>query len=314
MSEESKTFAAIDIGTNSFHLIVAEFLGNGEIKFLNNQRVFLRLASGEKNNKPFISEEDFEKAISALGNFTNIITKYKAKVRAVATSAVREAANNDEFVKRVQLETGINVEIIDGKTEANLIFMGMKNAIPIKDKYVIGIDIGGGSTEFIYAVDEKIQFAESVNIGAVRLSKMFFPDYIITDKSVEECENYVSKLINETITYKKNLNLDFAIGSSGTVDTICLIKQYALKGSATNRLNGYEFSLDEFDKIYYQIMDLKTSEERMKIPGIETKRADVIPAGLIILKQAFKIFNIKNMALSEFALREGVIYDMIDKI
>lgn len=310
----SRTLAAVDIGTNSFHLIVVEHLDNGSLQHLNNQRVFLRLASGKKNNKPFITEDDFKKAIFALGNFTNIITKYRAKVRAVATSAVREAANNDEFVKRVQLETGINVEIIDGKTEANLIFMGMKNAIPIKDKSVIGIDIGGGSTEFIYAVDEKIQFAESVNIGAVRLSKMFFPDYLITGKVVEECENYVYDQINNTIKNDKNLKLDFAIGSSGTIDTICLIKQYALKGSATNRLNGYEFSLNEFEKIYHEIMDLKTSDERMKIPGIEAKRADVIPAGLIILRQAFKIFNFKNMVLSEFALREGIIYDMIEKV
>jgi len=309
----SKNLAAVDIGTNSFHLIVVEQLSSGKVNLLTNKRVFIRLASGKNGNKPYITEDDFDKAILALKSFANIITKYNAKVRAVATSAVREASNNDEFVKRVQLETGINVEIIDGKTEANLIFMGMKNAIPVKDKSVLGIDIGGGSTEFIYACNENIQFAESVNVGAVRLAKMFFPDFIITDKAVEECENFVVDQINTTIKNDKNLNLDFAIGSSGTVDTICLIKEYELKSSVTHKLNGYEFSIDEFEKIYHQIMALKTSKERMKIPGIEVKRADVIPAGLIILKQAFKIFNIKKMILSEFALREGVIYDMIRK-
>lgn len=313
MKEPPNRIAAIDIGTNSFHLIIVEVKQNNQIKLLDKERVFLRLGSEVKDGKTFISEKDFEQAITSLKGFAKIINYHNAKVCAVATSAVRESVNKDEFVKRVFSETGINVEIIEGKTEANLIFTGMKNAIPIKQKSVLGIDIGGGSTEFIYAMDENIQFAESVNIGAVRLSKMFFPDFIITDKAVTDCENYVLKLINDTIKHAKNIKLDFAIGSSGTVDTICLIKQFELDGKATQRLNGYEFTIDEFNRIYNQIINLKTSEERMEVPGIEAKRADVIPAGLIILSQAFKIFNIKKMVLSEFALREGVVFDMIEQ-
>lgn len=308
------TLAAIDIGTNSFHLIVVRYFSDGRIKLLDNKRVFLRLGSGKKDNKSYITESDFEKAISAIRDFMRIISGYDAYVRAVATSAVREAVNNMDFVERIFSETGLSVEIIDGKTEADLIFKGMKNAIPVRNKSVIGIDIGGGSTEFIYAVNEQIQFSESINIGAVRLSKMFFPDYLITDKSVDECRNYIVHKINESIKYDKNIELDFAIGSSGTVDTICLIKQYQQKNSKTGSLNGYEFTADEFESIYMYIMGLKTPGERMLVPGIEARRADIIPSGLIILSQAFRIFNIKKMVLSEFALREGVIYDMVNKL
>ncbi len=308
------TLAAIDIGTNSFHLIVVRYFSDGRIKLLDNKRVFLRLGSGKKDNKSYITESDFEKAISAIRDFMRIISGYDANVRAVATSAVREAVNNTDFVERIFSETGLSVEIIDGKTEADLIFKGMKNAIPVRNKSVIGIDIGGGSTEFIYAVNEQIQFSESINIGAVRLSKMFFPDYLITDKSVDECRNYIVHKINESIKYDKNIELDFAIGSSGTVDTICLIKQFQQKNSKTGSLNGYEFTADEFESIYMYIMGLKTPGERMLVPGIEARRADIIPSGLIILSQAFRIFNIKKMVLSEFALREGVIYDMVNKL
>lgn len=311
MKDSNKRIAAIDIGTNSFHLIVVEVKENGKIKFLDRERYFLRLGSEIKDGKSFISENDFTQAISAIKKFSEIINYYKAEVRAVATSAVREAANNLEFVKRVLQETGISVEIIDGKTEANLIFTGMKNTLQVKDKSVLGIDIGGGSTEYIFAIDEKIQFAESVKIGAVRLSKMFFPDFIITDKAVKKCEEHVTEQILSNKNIIRNIALDFAIGSSGTVDTICLVKEYQQKGKVSKELNGYEFCQTEFDEIYNLIMNMKTSNERMSIPGIEEKRADVIPAGLIILKQAFQIFKIKKMVLSEFALREGVVFEMI---
>ena len=313
MSESNKRIAAIDIGTNSFHLIVVEVKENGKVKFLDRERVFLRLGTGIKDGKSFISDSDLSQAILSLKKFSKILKYYKAEVRAVATSAVREASNNSEFVNRVLQETGITVEIIDGKTEAKLIFTGMKNALPIKDKSVLGIDIGGGSTEFIYSIDGKTQFNESVKVGAVRLSKIFFPDFIINDDSVEKCEEYVADQILSNKNILKDIALDFAIGSSGTIDTICLVKEYQQKGKVPKELNGYEFYKTEFDEVYNLIMNLKSSDERMRIPGIESKRADVIPAGLIILKQAFKIFNIKKMVLSEFALREGIVFDLIEQ-
>lgn len=313
MSESYKRIAAIDIGTNSFHLIVVEVKENGKVKFLDRERVFLRLGTGIKDGKSFISDSDLSQAILSLKKFSKILKYYKAEVRAVATSAVREASNNSEFVNRVLQETGITVEIIDGKTEANLIFTGMKNALPVKDKSVLGIDIGGGSTEFIHAIDGKTQFTESVKVGAVRLSKMFFPNFIITNESVKNCEEYVADQIFSNKNILKDIILDFAIGSSGTVDTICLVKEYQQKGKVPKELNGYEFYKTEFDEVYNLIMNLKSSDERMRIPGIESKRADVIPAGMIILKQAFKIFNIKKMVLSEFALREGIVFDLIEQ-
>lgn len=313
MKEAPKRIAAIDIGTNSFHLIVVEVKENGKVKFLDRERVFLRLGTGIKDGKSFISDSDLSQAILSLKKFSKILKYYKAEVRAVATSAVREASNNSEFVNRVLQETGITVEIIDGKTEAKLIFTGMKNALPIKDKSVLGIDIGGGSTEFIHAIDGKTQFTESVKVGAVRLSKMFFPNFIITNESVKNCEEYVADQIFSNKNILKDIILDFAIGSSGTVDTICLVKEYQQKGKVPKELNGYEFYKTEFDEVYNLIMNLKSSDERMRIPGIESKRADVIPAGMIILKQAFKIFNIKKMVLSEFALREGIVFDLIEQ-
>lgn len=175
MKTPKKRIAAIDMGTNSFHLIIVEINKNGDLKLLDKEREFIRLGSESGNELNFISDNETGKAISILKKFTTLAKFHEAEIRAVSTSAIREAKNKKDFVKNVFDETGIRVETIVGTEEAKLIFLGMKNALPIGDKKVLGIDIGGGSTEFIFGVNEKIDFAESVKVGAVRLSKKFFP-------------------------------------------------------------------------------------------------------------------------------------------
>jgi exopolyphosphatase/guanosine-5'-triphosphate,3'-diphosphate pyrophosphatase len=310
---EKRRIAAIDIGTNSFHLIIVEVNKNGKLKLLDRERAFLRLGSQHGKDLGLISADEIVSAIKVLKSFLALANYHKADIRAVSTSAVREAKNKNEFIREVLGQTGIKVETIEGTEEANLIFLGMKNALPLDDKSVLGIDIGGGSTEFIYGVNGNPVFAESVKIGAVRLSKMFFPDFFITDSSVKECSEFVEKQIKANTKISTDIKLDFAVGSSGTVDTICLIKQFQKEADVKPRLNGYIFNKAEFDEIYSFVMNLKNPSERMQVPGIEVKRADIIPSGFIILKKIFELFRIEKMILSEFALREGVVYDIINK-
>lgn len=308
MDKKNNRIAAIDIGTNSFHLIIAELSKNKKIKLLDRERVFLRIGNDKQNGLSYISSQDTVKATNVLLNFKHLAEVHKAKISAVATSAVREASNNKDFVKSIFKQTGIKIDIIDGRTEAKLIFLGMKNALPLDNSSVLGIDIGGGSTEFIYGVNNKLKYAESVKVGAVRLSNLFFPKYIITRTSVTNCENYVEELIRKQIELKVFSNLDFAVGSSGTVDTICLVKSNQTDGIVRKKLNGYEFTKDDLESIYDLIMNLKTPEDRSLVPGLESKRADIIPAGLIILKKIFQLFQLNKMVLSEYALREGVVF------
>lgn len=308
MDKKNNRIAAIDIGTNSFHLIIAELSKNKKIKLLDRERVFLRIGNDKQNGLSYISSQDTVKATNVLLNFKHLAEVHKAKISAVATSAVREASNNKDFVKTIFKQTSIKIDIIDGRTEAKLIFLGMKNALPLENSRILGIDIGGGSTEFIYGLNNKLKYAESVKVGAVRLSNLFFPKYRITRTSVTNCENYVEDLIRKQIDLKVFSNLDFAVGSSGTVDTICLVKSNQTDGIVRKKLNGYEFTKDDFENIYDLIMNLKTPEDRSLVPGLESKRADIIPAGLIILKKIFQLFQLNKMVLSEYALREGVVF------
>lgn len=312
MDKRNNRIAAIDIGTNSFHLIIVELTRNNKIKLLDRERVFLRIGNTKQNGQSIISKDDIYAAENALLNFKRLAEHHNAKISAVATSAVREAANNKNFIKAIFDSTGIKIKIIDGKTEAKLIFLGMKNALSLDNFNILGIDIGGGSTEFIYAVNNKVKYAESLKIGAVRLSNLFFPNYKITKSSLIECENYVEELIRNQIDFKALGKVDFAVGSSGTVDTICMIKNYQLDGGSGQKINGSEFTYADFENVFDLIMNLKTAEQRMLVPGLESRRADIIPAGLVILKKIFQIFELNRMVLSEYALREGVVFKALN--
>lgn len=311
--KNTNRIAAIDMGTNSFHLVIVEMKKDGSFIFIDREREVIRLGSQKGKDLSFISEEETERAVKILTDFVKLAKHYNAKVRAISTSAVREAKNQKEFVDTILNKTGVTVEVIDGRTEARLIFLGIKNALPIDNKKVLCVDIGGGSTEFIYAVNGKINFAESVKIGAVRLSKLFFPDYIITDESVKQCSDYVEKQILNNKNIITSVDIDFGVGSSGTVDTIYNLSQANRVHEKNYPSNGYIFSKEEFEKHYYTIINLRTSAERAFIPGMEAKRADIIPAGMIILKKIFELFKIQNMVISDYALREGIVLDTAGK-
>lgn len=306
--------AAIDIGTNSFHLIIVEMLNDGSFKLLDRNREVLRLGSEKGKDLSLISETETKRAIKVLSSFSNLAKYHQATVRAISTSTVREAKNQKEFIDAVYKKTGIDIEVVDGKKEAELIFLGIKKALPINNKNVLCMDIGGGSTELIYAQNGISIFAESIKIGAVRLSKMFFPDYIITDSAIKSCSDYVEKQIMANKNINVNIDFDFAAGVSGTIDTIFYLSQFSRYKKVKDALNGFSFTKQEFEDVYELIIKLKTPAERVLIQGMETKRADIIPGGIIILKKIFELFKINKMVISEYALREGIVFDTYEKL
>lgn len=311
--ETNNRIAAIDIGTNSFHLVIVEVQNDGKFKLLDKQREVIRLGSHKGEDLSFISEGEIEKAIDILKNYKMLAEHYGASIRAVATSAVREADNKDKFVKTVKEKTTIDIEVIDGRTEARLIFYGIMNAVDVSDKNVFCLDIGGGSSEFIYAEKNKPSITESVKIGAVRLSKKFFPDYILKKEAVEACHSYVEAQISYIKYLIEGKKIDQVIGASGTIVAAAILVQELFNKPKRKSINKLTFTAEELNHVYREVMNRKTPAERISLPGMELKRADIIPAGLIILKTIFDEFEIKNIILSEYALREGIIYDSILK-
>jgi len=301
----TKKIAAIDIGTNSFHIIVAELCEDGKLNVIRDEREFIRL------DDKHISNNKIDRSVEVIKHFKNIAEDLRADISAVATSGVREAENADEFISTIKEKTGVNVKLISGLEEARLIFLGATNSIDLKGKTTLCFDIGGGSSEFILGNEENIILAKSLKLGAVRLTRKYFPDGNVTDDMLTECTKYVDEHLRETATEIRNNKYDLAIATSGTglaVASIIYTKKH--KTIPTRKdLNGYIFTKDELQNLAKEILELKTIQERENIKGLEIARADIIPAGIILLRSIIKQFNIEKVTVSEYALREGIVYD-----
>jgi exopolyphosphatase / guanosine-5'-triphosphate,3'-diphosphate pyrophosphatase len=310
---QSKNFAAVDIGTNSFHLIIVKVGEDNSLTILDREKEVIRLGFQKGNELSYISEEEIEKGINILKKFKKLADFYDAKLHAVATSAVREAENKEEFLNKVLKETSIEIEVINGKKEAEYIYKGVRKALPYNDKKLLCLDIGGGSSEFILGYNDEIIFGESIKIGAVRLSKKFFPDFILNDERVEKCKQYVEYQIKSNEQINFNEPFDYAVGASGTIIAVAGMIKLRKSGMKDKSLNEFIFTKEELEKLTSEILEKITPEQRINIEGMEYKRADIIPAGLLILEKSFELFNIKEMIISEYALREGVVLSMLEK-
>lgn len=309
----SNKLAAIDIGTNSFHLVVVQILENGKFEVVDAEKEVLRLSEGITSDKK-ITEESIAKAIDVLNKFAGIAKIHDAEIKAVATSAVRESANKVEFLEQIKRETGINIEVINGVEEGRLIYWGVLQSVPVYDKRILCIDIGGGSTEFVVGYKGKILYANSLKIGAVRLTKMFFQNYEINSKSIKKCTKWVAGELYPVLKLIKNYNIDIVVGSSGTIMATGLMVK-ALYDSDTSQsiLNNYKFSNSGLAEVREMVLTKKTILQRKKIKGLDAKRADIIPAGIIIISTIFEQLNINELTISGYALREGIIIDAINK-
>jgi exopolyphosphatase/guanosine-5'-triphosphate,3'-diphosphate pyrophosphatase len=310
----NKCLAAVDMGTNSFHLIIVKASDNGSIEIIDRKREVLRLSSEEGSSFSLISDSETEKSIRTLKKFKVLADQYKAILRAVATSAVREANNQEQFLDQVYKETGIHVEVIDGKREAELIYLGASKAKQLTNKKALCIDIGGGSTEIILGDKGTILFSDSIKVGTVRLTRKFFPDYTLSENTIEFCSKFVEEqiLLSQSLNFEESFEI--AVGTSGTIQSIASLISFNRKKGNNLEADDFSFTYSELISVSELILSKKNLEQRLTIAGIETKRADILPAGVIILNKIFQLFNIERMFLSGYALREGIIFDMLEKI
>lgn len=305
--------AAIDIGTNSFHLIIVEVDTNtGKFNILGREKESVRLGSGSTDMK-HLGKDAMDRGIEALKKFAALAEAADAPVRAIATSAVREAVNQYEFIMRARIEAGIRVEVASGIEEARYIYLGILQSVPVFDKKILMIDIGGGSTEFLIGQGRDIAYDNSLKLGAIRLTERFFGDKDTDAKSVKACREYIKGFMTSVTRESVKHKYDIAVGSSGTITNIANIINVSRGGEPEARLNNFVFTKDELFRVVAEILEAKNVKHLVKIPGLDPGRADIITAGVLILEQIFKELKIKEMMISEYALREGIVLDTIEK-
>lgn len=312
MSQKAPLIAAIDIGTNSFHMVIAYVNNRGMLEIRRREKIMVRLGSSGGDMK-YIQPDAMDRAVGTLKEFKKIADSEKAYVRAVATSAVREAINQKEFLEKVSAEVGINIEVISGPEEGRLIYIGAMHALPIFPKKAFIIDIGGGSTETISGTKGEIIHVNSTKLGAIRLTKRFFDDGITTPERIEECRDYIKG--NWAPTLKRALKAGFesVVGTSGTIQNLAAMTLSAKNEPTPDIINGLVVKREDILKVIENILNAGDTEARKALPGMDTKRADIIVGGALILDQAIKDLNIQKIIISSYALREGIVFDTVKK-
>jgi exopolyphosphatase/guanosine-5'-triphosphate,3'-diphosphate pyrophosphatase len=301
------TIAALDVGTNSFHLVIARDTPNG-FQVLTREKRNVRLGEGGGDMK-MLSKDAMNRGIDTLRHMKKVADAHKASIVAVATSAVREATNSAEFVARALTETGIHIEAISGVEEARLIHAGVQQALPLSDSTALLIDIGGGSTEVTVADHGIETFVRSFKLGAVRLTNRFFSGTAVHPAAPLACQSFIQSLIEPAARDIREAQHDIAVVTSGTAETLAKMCWLAERGELPRIMNGATFSAAELHRITAQLISAPNPQSRLNIAGLDSNRADIIVAGALILNTMAQSFGITTFTFCDYALREGVLLE-----
>lgn len=305
--------AVIDCGTNTFNLLIVEFDSQKKYSKIFNSRIPVKLGQGSIN-KGFIGDEPFKRGVDAMKILNHEISKYDvSKILAFATSAIRDADNGKQFVEEVKRQTNIDVEIINGDREAELIYLGNKAAVDLKDTVSLIMDIGGGSNEFILANNKGLLWKQSFPIGAARMLEKFSPSDPITIKEIADIKEHMKLQLTPLLEAAKEFMPMELIGSSGAFDSIVEIINGELNGEPiTESKTCYDINMNDYLHVSKLIKN-STLEERRKIKGLVAMRFDMIVISCLMIDVIIKAFNIPQMRVSTYSLKEGALIDHIIK-
>lgn len=295
-------FAVIDLGTNTFHLLIAE----GVDQILYKTTVPVLLGEGRINQNMIIPEA-MERGIRALGQFKATIDNYKVDtIKAVATSAVRSAENGQEFVAKAA-EIGIHIEVITGEAEAGYIFSGVMATGLIKQTTLV-MDIGGGSTEFIICNPEKALWKKSYNVGAARLMQAYFHSDPLSDTEhqsvIDHLHNTLPDLKEACAQYKPSL----LVGSAGAFESFAALLN---DGNEIGEVASAGLDIDRYKAISKRLIH-STHSERANMKGLISLRVDMIVIAAIITDYILEQLNIQQLSLSTYDLKMGVLAGLLD--
>lgn len=305
--------AVIDLGTNTFNLLVAETDIFGGFETLYNEKLPVKLGEGGIN-KGFITQEAFIRGLEALENYSSTIAQWQCeRILAFATSAVRSASNGNEFVKTVLEKTGIEIQVISGDMEAEFISMGVRQAVKLGEEPSVIIDIGGGSTEFIIVDEKGILWKESFEIGASRLLQRFQPSDPIKPNEQKEITDYILEELKPLWEAGEKFKVKELIGASGSFESLAELinlRYHSLPELAEK--TECEFVLEECAAIHAEIL-ASTRDQRLKMKGLVAMRVDLIVVSAVLVETVVSRLNISKMRYSSYALKEGVLWRFLNK-
>jgi exopolyphosphatase/guanosine-5'-triphosphate,3'-diphosphate pyrophosphatase len=310
---EKTRVAIIDLGTNTFNLLITEVEGD-TYRILVESKYPARLGEGGIH-KATITNEAMKRGVEALTTHLITISEYQVEsIFCFATSAIRSATNGADFVRRVKQELGLTIRVIPGDEEAQTIFDGVKQVVPLGESYSLIMDIGGGSIEFIIANKNGIAWKDSYNLGVARLLEQFSPSDPIKPKEIETIENHLETKLQSLIEAVNQFPICKLIGSSGSFDTLATIiakKEYPLV--ELSKITSFNLEAEALNEVHQKLINA-TIEERRTIPGMDPDRIENIVPASIIVQWVLKRLQPKEVWQCAFALKEGAILQIINNV
>jgi len=304
--------AAIDVGTNSIHMIVVEAQRHG-YRVIDKEKEMTQLGRDSLEGRP-LTDDAIERGVASLKTMAEIARRWKVSdIVAVATSAVREAPNRKRFLAAVRKEAEIDLKIISGEEEADYIYRAVRSAIDFHGGTALSIDIGGGSVELIVGTSSEVYFTRSEPLGALRMAQRFSLESAASAESIAECRKFVRKTLKKTLTEAAAIGFDFTVGTSGTIVTLASISHDG-NGGADEMASGLTWlNRGKLSDLIEQFAPM-TAEDRSRTFGFDLKRASTILAGAIVLEQIMDRLRISQIRACDAALREGIVESVLDRM
>lgn len=309
MANQATIAAAIDIGTNSFRLLVSE-INEGKLKPLIKKLETVRLGKGMTSGN-FLSQTSIDLGLKVLSSFATTVASYKPLFcRACGTEALRRAANSDKFLRKAAFLLGDEVEIISGEEEAAMTYLGVASRLDLHTNGpMLIVDVGGGSTEFIWVKDQNdLPQVNSLSLGAVGLTEYFLHSYLPTSAELFKLRQFIRDKLAEFIAHGNYSNFS-VIGSGGTATALAAL-DLGLKKYDEELVHGHLLNILQLEEHYKSLSSL-SSKRRNLLPGLDHGRGDIILAGIIIYQELLKFIGSQYMQVSDAGFLEGILLDRI---
>ena len=295
--------AVIDLGTNTFHILIAEQLADGTFQDIYRERKFVKLAEDGISK---IGPLPYQRGLDALIHFQKIIVEKKVnQVKAFGTAALRTASNSKAFIKDAKEKANVEIELIPGSEEARLIHLGVTQAVQLGDEKGLIMDIGGGSVEFIIADKHQVFWAESFPIGVAVLFKTYHHDEPISTIELQILETFFKDTLQPLFSILKKHKAPNLIGASGTFDVLENILPLEEKNKLSATIN-----VQHFAPLYQKVIRMNL-EERLSQQDIPDTRSDMIVVALVLIDFIIRKANIQKIMVSSYAMKEGILSEMV---
>ncbi|MFI5221518.1 MAG: exopolyphosphatase [Bacteroidia bacterium] len=301
--------AIIDLGTNTFHLLIAE-VKNGVIREYFKLQVPVKIGQGGII-KGIITPEAKQRAHTALAEFRKYLDRFEVKeIKALATSAIRGATNGDEFLTEAKELHGIIIEKISGDTEAECIYEGVSHSFDLPTENILVMDIGGGSVELIIGQKETILWKQSFDLGAARMIEHFSIHDPILQEEIELLESYFSDQLFPLTEALQKFPVSILVGSAGSFETLVdvVLKDLEVIPNSLSK-HAYEIRRQDFD-VFHELMITSSAEQRSKLKGMADFRIEMIVVASILIKLVTEKYQLKKIIASDYSLKEGMMFRM----